>query len=78
MEPTLQSDVLDRLEADSSLSDPVRDLVLAAVNEDLSLHPKELAAKLRAALKDVFTEDAIKGYFETMGEELSSQAKKQW
>ncbi len=45
---------------------------------DLSLHPKAFAKKIQAMTSEIFTENRIKDYFETMGEELSRQAEKQW
>ncbi|MBI2896367.1 MAG: hypothetical protein HYY06_22610 [Deltaproteobacteria bacterium] len=41
-------------------------------------HPLELARQARAFIDRTFTESSIKAFFETMGEELSRQAKAQW
>ena len=54
------------------------DELFTTVGEDQSLHPRELAAKLAGLREGVFTEEGIKGYFETMGAELSRCAKEQW
>lgn len=43
-----------------------------------NLHPLEFAGQVRALLDRTFTEESIKGYFETMGNELSVQAAAQW
>jgi len=48
------------------------------VAADLGLHPKVFAKKIQTMTSEVFTENRIKDYFETMGEELSRQAEKQW
>ena len=45
---------------------------------DLSLHPKVFAKKIQTMTSEIFTENRIKDYFETMGQELSRQAEKQW
>jgi predicted nucleic acid-binding Zn-ribbon protein len=45
---------------------------------DLSLHPKAFAKKIQIMTSEIFTENRIKDYFETMGEELSRQADSQW
>jgi DNA repair exonuclease SbcCD ATPase subunit len=45
---------------------------------DLSLHPKAFAKKIQTMTSEIFTENRIKDYFETMGQELSRQAEKQW
>ncbi len=49
-----------------------------AVDRDLGLHPRELAATVQAAVGSTLTEESIRQYFETMGEELSRQAEAQW
>lgn len=41
-------------------------------------HPLELSRQARAFIERTFTEPNIKAFFETMGEELSRQAKAQW
>lgn len=46
--------------------------------EDVSLHPVEFAEGIGELIGSTFTEEKIKGYFETMGNELSTQAKRQW
>ena len=45
---------------------------------DLSLHPKAFAKKIQIMTSEIFTENRIKDYFETMGNELTSQADSQW
>jgi len=50
----------------------------AAVDQDLKLHPKVFADQVGALVHEAFTEEAIKTYFETMGQELSRQAEAQW
>lgn len=45
---------------------------------DLSLHPKAFAKKIQIMTSEIFSENRIKDYFETMGNELSSQADSQW
>ncbi len=54
------------------------DAFRSVVSDDLSLHPRAFAARIEEAVGKVFTEPRIKAYFETMGEELSRQAKAQW
>lgn len=55
------------------------DALLQAVSQkDASLHPKAFAASIQALTARSFKEDAIKRWFETMGEELSREAKRQW
>ena len=54
------------------------DELATAVAGDQSLHPKDFADGIRKRMDVVFTEERIKTYFETMGLELSSQAKDQW
>jgi len=50
----------------------------ATVSRDHSLHPAEFGATVDKLVREVFTEKRIKRYFETMGEELSREAKEQW
>jgi predicted nucleic acid-binding Zn-ribbon protein len=45
---------------------------------DLSLHPKAFAKKIQTMTSEIFTENRIKDFFETMGNELSRQADSQW
>lgn len=45
---------------------------------DLGLHPKAFAKKIQIMTSEIFTENRIKDYFETMGNELSRQADSQW
>lgn len=52
-------------------------LLRDAVAPEQSLHPKEFGEQMEALTK-VFGEDAIKAWFERMGEEMSACAKKQW
>jgi hypothetical protein len=54
------------------------DELRAYVQQDLSLHPREFAAKVQPLVSEVLTETNIRTYFETMGEELSRQAAAQW
>jgi hypothetical protein len=54
------------------------DRLAEAVGDDLSVHPVVFAERVRGLVDGVLTEDAIKAYFETMGEELSRQAEAQW
>jgi hypothetical protein len=55
------------------------DALLAKVETtDASLHPKEFASEVQGLISGTYTEARIKGFFETMGGELSRQAKKQW
>ncbi len=51
-----------------------RDLVTV----EQSVHPTEFAATVESVVAHVFTEPAIKSYFETMGAELTAQADRQW
>jgi len=44
----------------------------------LSLHPTRFGENIGKWVDDFFTEENIKRYFETMGEELSKQADAQW
>jgi DNA repair exonuclease SbcCD ATPase subunit len=54
------------------------DALAQSLANDWSLHPAVLAERAHKLVTDVFTEDRIKAYFETMGEELSTQADSQW
>lgn len=45
---------------------------------DLSLHPQAFARRIQTMTSEIFAENRIKDYFETMGKELSRQAEKQW
>ncbi|MCB9558722.1 MAG: hypothetical protein H6707_21575 [Deltaproteobacteria bacterium] len=45
---------------------------------DYSAHPRVFAKRIAPFVDEVFTEKQIKRYFETMGQELSRQAKRQW
>jgi hypothetical protein len=54
------------------------DALASSVAVDHSLHPKEFAEKIRARIAEVYNEEKIKDYFETMGQELSRQAEAQW
>jgi len=48
------------------------------VARDLSLHPQDFAASVGEVTAGAFTADAIQGYFEAIGEEMSRQAGVQW
>jgi hypothetical protein len=48
------------------------------LDADLSLHPKAFAKRIQTMTSEIFSENRIKDYFETMGKELSRQAEKQW
>jgi hypothetical protein len=54
------------------------DALQEAVSRDLSLHPKAMARHVEHLIGEVFTEEKIKHFFETMGQELSRQAESQW
>jgi hypothetical protein len=54
------------------------DALKEAVDRDLSLHPKVMARHVERLVAEVFTEEKIKDFFETMGGELSRQAERQW
>lgn len=54
------------------------DELARAVERDLSLHPKAFAEQVDRLTKQVFTEQQIKDYFESMGNELSTRAHAQW
>lgn len=54
------------------------DKLLDAVQDDQSLHPKAFAERVNRWIGGVYTEQNIKDFFETMGEELSRQADRQW
>lgn len=47
-------------------------------DQDYSLHPQLFADRFDQYFSQVFTEDDITAFFETMGEELSRQAEAQW
>ncbi|MBW1807746.1 MAG: hypothetical protein JRJ87_06085 [Deltaproteobacteria bacterium] len=49
-----------------------------SVKQDHSLHPIEFAQQIKELIADTYTEEKIKTYFETMGQELTIQADKQW
>jgi hypothetical protein len=49
-----------------------------SLGQDLSLHPQAFAKNIQTMASEIFTENRIKDYFETMGEELSRQADSQW
>jgi hypothetical protein len=49
-----------------------------SLRSDYTLHPAVFARQVQPLVDEVFTEDKIKAYFETMGEELSRQASAQW
>ncbi|MBN1609779.1 MAG: hypothetical protein JW940_24315 [Polyangiaceae bacterium] len=53
------------------------DALLAAVSDPQQLHPAAFAAMVGRA-SAAFGQEALKHYFETMGHELSVQAKAQW
>ncbi len=46
--------------------------------QGMSTHPKVFAKHVKAYVDGVFTEEKIKTFFETMGDELSRQADAQW
>ncbi len=54
------------------------DVLLTVVQKQYSLHPKVFAGHIAQLTSSIFTEEAIKSYFERMGEELSKQADTQW
>lgn len=54
------------------------DALAQSLSHDWSVHPAVLAKRADQLVSQVFTEDHIKGYFETMGQELSRQADSQW
>jgi hypothetical protein len=55
------------------------DTLLQRVSEeDASVHPKVFADDIQEVVATTFTEKAIQRWFESMGEELSRQAAKQW
>lgn len=49
-----------------------------ALTAEGALHPVRFTQQARTIVDQVFTEDAIKAFFETMGQELSKQAGAQW
>ena len=46
--------------------------------ENLHLHPRDFGARMKAQVDQVFSEEAIKAYFEAMGEKLQTKADAQW
>lgn len=54
------------------------DQLVALATPQGAFHPKDVAARIEEATRKVYTEPQIKQFFETMGEELSRQAEKQW
>jgi hypothetical protein len=55
------------------------DELLARVEQSgASLHPLEFAQQIHTMVQQTFTEPRIKAFFETMGQELSRQAERQW
>jgi DNA repair exonuclease SbcCD ATPase subunit len=54
------------------------DRLEAAAKVEESLHPVAFAAQIEAVMENVYSEENIRGFFETMGEELSRQADSQW
>lgn len=46
--------------------------------QNYSLHPQLFADRYAQYFADIFTEDHIKAFFETMGDELTRQAESQW
>jgi hypothetical protein len=53
-------------------------LLLRVEKTEASLHPVEFAREVHDMIQGTFTEDRIKTFFETMGQELSKQAGAQW
>jgi hypothetical protein len=49
-----------------------------SIDWDFSQHPKVFADRMESVVAEVFTEENIQNYFETMGQELSRQADSQW
>jgi len=47
-------------------------------DENLHLHPLDFGALMKEQVDRVFSEEAIKAYFEALGEELNTKAKAQW
>jgi hypothetical protein len=55
------------------------DALLALVSEQgMSLHPTVFAGRMDSFIGQALNEEEIKGFFETMGEELTKQADAQW
>jgi len=54
------------------------DQLAAMVEDNPGLHPLIFADRIDVLIRDRFTEEQIKNYFERMGEELSRQAGAQW
>ncbi|MBI3184974.1 MAG: hypothetical protein HYZ28_22770 [Myxococcales bacterium] len=54
------------------------DALFELSKQDLSLHPQPFATQVRRLVEQVFGEAQLKGYFERMGQELSTQANAQW
>jgi DNA repair exonuclease SbcCD ATPase subunit len=55
------------------------DTLLAKIEAtSASLHPQEFAKEVQGLISDTYTEARIKAFFETMGQELTRQAKRQW
>lgn len=71
--PKLKIEVPAAAEAFGKKLDRLRDFV----QPELSLHPKVFGERI-GALAAELSPDAIKAWFETLGNELSVQAKRQW
>ena len=71
---TLQLDVPEASVTYGEQFDALRDVV----RRDLSLRPLPFARHVGQLVEQVYTEDQIKAFFETMGGELSRQAERQW
>ena len=54
------------------------DTLLKMAKQSYSVHPKVFASHIEQVIGGSFDEEAIKGYFERMGGELSTQADSQW
>jgi hypothetical protein len=54
------------------------DALLELVAQPGSEHPLQFGMKVKSAVEPRFTEAAVKGFFNAMGDELSRQAKTQW
>jgi hypothetical protein len=54
------------------------DQLKETLSAKLATHPQHFARQAANLVNQVFTEDKIKRYFETMGAELSRQADRQW
>jgi DNA repair exonuclease SbcCD ATPase subunit len=72
--PKLKIDVPKKSQDYGKHFDGLKQIAVA----DLSLHPKAFAKKIQIMTSEIFSENRIKDYFETMGEELSRQADSQW